>query len=70
VRTSLENFTPLPYPWDETREAAKYPPRDHIPPYNGFGSYEDSAANCRSFVIKERQKDLTQFLIKDRYIKL
>ncbi|XP_059474839.1 EF-hand domain-containing family member C2-like [Neocloeon triangulifer] len=65
-RYGKEDFTPLPYPRDETRESAKHPPKGHLPPYNGFGSYEDSAANCKSFIMKERQKDLTQFFTKDR----
>ncbi|CAB3361910.1 Hypothetical predicted protein [Cloeon dipterum] len=65
-RYRIEDFSPLNYPDDEARRPAKYPPRIHLPPYNGFGSYEDSAANCKSFKMKERQKDLTQFLTKDR----
>lgn len=33
-----------------------------VPPYNGWGSYEDSAANCRSIELKMRQNNKKKFL--------
>ncbi|KAI9015415.1 hypothetical protein DFJ74DRAFT_709360 [Hyaloraphidium curvatum] len=39
------------------------PKHEHIlPPYNGFGSEEDSAESCRRLVLKAHQKDLNKLL--------
>ena len=40
-------------------------PRE-IAPYNGFGSREDSLANCDSLMPKPPQKDFIKFMQKDR----
>ena len=39
-----------------------------LPPYNGYGSYEDSAANCRNVIPIPPQRDFVKFLSKDRYV--
>merc|ERR1719423_562392 len=44
---------------------APVPPRE-IAPYNGFGSEEDSRANCDSLLPKPPQKDFIKFMAKDR----
>ena len=41
------------------------PARD-IAPYNGFGSHEDSRANCDSLLPKAPQKNFKKFIAKDR----
>jgi hypothetical protein len=41
-----------------------------LPPYNGYGSYEDSAANCRSIIPVPPHRDFKKFLNKDRYSNL
>ncbi|XP_046141225.1 EF-hand domain-containing family member C2-like [Osmia bicornis bicornis] len=60
----LNDFTPLERPRknDEIcREVEKY-----IPPYNGFGSYEDSLGNCFSVLPKPPQIDIIKFLHYDK----
>ena len=43
-------------------------PEREIPPYNGFGSYEDSLGNCDSLMPKPPKKDFLKFMEKDRYL--
>lgn len=42
------------------------PPRE-IPPYNGFGSEEDSLATCLSLRPKPTRRDFKKFMEKDRH---
>ena len=42
------------------------PPRE-IPPYNGFGSEEDSLATCLSLRPKPTRRDFKKFMEKDRW---
>jgi len=45
----------------------KYPvPEREVPPYNGFGSYEDSLGNCDSLLPKPPRRDFLKFMEKDR----
>lgn len=37
-----------------------------MPPYNGFGSEEDSLSSCQSLLPKAPQKDFRKFMEKDR----
>lgn len=39
-----------------------------LPPYNGWGSYEDSEGNCISVEPKAPQADFKKFIQLDRYI--
>ena len=44
-------------------------PRERIlPPYNGWGSYEDSEGNCKSVEPKPPQPDFKKFIQFDRYV--
>ena len=43
------------------------PPRE-IPPYNGFGSEEDSLATCLSLRPKPTRRDFKKFMEKDRCV--
>lgn len=36
-----------------------------VPPYNGWGSFEDSEANCRSIGLKMRQLNMKKFLYQN-----
>ncbi|XP_058714164.1 EF-hand domain-containing family member C2 [Poecile atricapillus] len=58
----IVDFTPIEY---KTLPPPK--PEKIIPPYNGFGSEEDSLSSCMSVVVKAPHKDYRQFLVKDRY---
>uniref|UniRef100_A0A670YWT8 EF-hand domain containing 2 n=1 Tax=Pseudonaja textilis TaxID=8673 RepID=A0A670YWT8_PSETE len=47
----------------------KWPPQKRmIPPYNGFGSEEDSLCSCLSLLPKPPQKDFRKFMEKDSNI--
>ena len=57
----LDDFTPIEY--KDLPKAAK--PRE-LPPYNGFGSEDDSLANCLSLIAKPPRRDFIKFMEKDR----
>ncbi|KAL0121274.1 hypothetical protein PUN28_008737 [Cardiocondyla obscurior] len=60
----LDDFTPLirPRKGDEMyQKIGKY-----IPPYNGFGSYEDSLGNCFKVMPKPPKTDFMKFLYHDK----
>ncbi|KAK5920386.1 hypothetical protein CgunFtcFv8_024203 [Champsocephalus gunnari] len=57
----IEEFTPLQY----KSPVAPKPPRP-VPPYNGFGSEEDSLSSCQRLQPKTPQKDFRKFMDKDR----
>jgi len=42
-------------------------PAREIPPYNGFGSEEDSLATCLSLRPKPTRRDFKKFMEKDRW---
>ncbi|KAE8742814.1 hypothetical protein FOCC_FOCC011552 [Frankliniella occidentalis] len=62
---AAEDFTPKPYP-PEDDVVFDSVPRPELPPYNGYGSHEDSSYNCRTIYPVAPVKDLKQFLRKDR----
>jgi len=43
------------------------PVQREIPPYNGFGSEEDSLCNCLSLIAKPPRRDFIKFMEKDRH---
>uniref|UniRef100_A0A665UB15 EF-hand domain-containing family member C2 n=1 Tax=Echeneis naucrates TaxID=173247 RepID=A0A665UB15_ECHNA len=57
----IEDFTPVHY---KAPVAPK--PRRFVPPYNGFGSEEDSLSSCLSLQPKPPRKDLKKIIKKDR----
>ncbi|NXN96237.1 EFHC2 protein, partial [Rhinopomastus cyanomelas] len=59
----IEDFTPVSY---KTPPLQK--PEQTFPPYNGFGSEEDSLCSCRSVILKPPAKDFKKFLEKDRSV--
>ncbi|KAJ0070118.1 hypothetical protein NL108_002431, partial [Boleophthalmus pectinirostris] len=58
----IEDFTPVQY-----KAPAAPKPSRHVPPYNGFGSEEDSLSSCQGLVPKPPQKDFHKFITKDRH---
>jgi len=58
----IADFTP------SERVAEVKPPRKprFIPPYNGFGSEEDSLGNCLTLIPKPPQRDFVKFMAHDR----
>ncbi|XP_014194781.1 EF-hand domain-containing family member C2 isoform X2 [Haplochromis burtoni] len=62
AKYGIEDFTPLQY----KAPPAPKPPRP-VPPYNGFGSEEDSLSFCQRLLPKPPRKDFQKFMAKDRY---
>lgn len=56
-----EDFTPVKY-----KAPAAPKPSKPVPPYNGFGSEEDSLSSCQGLLPKPPQKDFHKFMEKDR----
>uniref|UniRef100_A0A1I8NPH2 EF-hand domain-containing family member C2 n=1 Tax=Stomoxys calcitrans TaxID=35570 RepID=A0A1I8NPH2_STOCA len=64
----IEDFSPAPVPY-RSDDASTARRRERIlPPYNGWGSYEDSEGNCISVEPKPPQADFKKFIQLDRYI--
>lgn len=64
----LEDFTPAPMP-QRGDECFDLKPKERIlPPYNGWGTYEDSEGNCISVEPKPPQSDFKKFIQLDRYV--
>ncbi|CAH1175792.1 unnamed protein product [Phaedon cochleariae] len=64
----ISEFTSLHIP-DRKKEVKEIPlPKDRdLPPWNGYGTHEDSAQNCITVEPKAPQKDFKKFLLYDRY---
>ncbi|KAK2575490.1 hypothetical protein KPH14_011217 [Odynerus spinipes] len=60
----LDDFTPLERP--RQKEEICKPVEKYVPPYNGFGSYEDSLGNCFSMMPKPPKTDFVKFLHYDK----
>lgn len=60
----IEDFTPIEQPKDD-RWVPKIAVERILPPWNGFGSFEDSEANCISIQPKAPQRDMKKFLELD-----
>lgn len=67
TKYGLEKIIPLEMP-KEKEEIKTLKPKDReLPPWNGYGSFEDSAQNCVTVELKPLLKDLRNFLKYDRY---
>lgn len=67
TKYGLDDFTPVPAPKDlnegvPIRELFKR----ELPPWNGYGSHEDSAQNCVTVELRPLIKNLKNFLKYDR----
>ncbi|KAJ8961102.1 hypothetical protein NQ318_008778 [Aromia moschata] len=63
----ISEFTPIPIPDQKKDEREILPPREReLPPWNGYGSYEDSAQNCITVEPKAPHRDFKKFLMYDR----
>ena len=61
--SSTAKNTPIHY---KQTEAAKI--EREIPPYNGWGSEEDSRANCLKLIAQAPKRDFIKFMKKDRWV--
>ncbi|KAG8450488.1 hypothetical protein GDO86_002953 [Hymenochirus boettgeri] len=60
TKHGIEDFTPIQY------KDPPLPKREkEIPPYNGFGSEEDSLCSCMTLLPKPPQRDFNKFMEKD-----
>ncbi|KPI95568.1 PREDICTED: EF-hand domain-containing family member C2-like [Papilio xuthus] len=66
VTYGFDNFNPLPTPEDRGVCLSANMAERKLPPWNGYGSYEDSAENCRTVEPKAPHRDFIKFLHKDR----
>ncbi|TMW47965.1 hypothetical protein DOY81_006948 [Sarcophaga bullata] len=64
----IEDFTPAPIPLHAEENLPSRPRERILPPYNGWGSYEDSEGNCKSVEPKPPQPDFKKFIQFDRYV--
>jgi hypothetical protein len=63
TKYGVDDFTPLarPKPDDVYVEVERY-----VPPYNGFGSYDDSLGNCFTVMPKAPKMDFFKFFHHDK----
>ena len=61
--TFSENFDSIDYKSKGTPSQPRV-----MPPYNGFGSEEDSLCNCLSLIPKPPKRDFIKFMEKDRLV--
>ncbi|CAH0691886.1 unnamed protein product [Spodoptera exigua] len=67
VTYGFDTFTKLPIPQDQSKECISSSMAEReLPPWNGYGSYDDSAENCRTVEPKAQHRDFIKFLNKDR----
>lgn len=64
IKYGLNNFEPVNIPKGD--QLCAIPKEVELPPWNGFGTYEDSEINCRSIILKLPHKNYLDFMEKDR----
>ena len=63
ITIPTEKSSPLHYKAGEVAAIER-----EIPPYNGWGSEEDSRANCIKLIAQAPKRDFSKFMQKDRYV--
>ncbi|XP_004932171.1 EF-hand domain-containing family member C2-like [Bombyx mandarina] len=67
VTYGFDTFTPLTIPNKDSSECVSTNVSERkLPPWNGYGSYDDSAENCRTVEPKAPHRDFMKFIHKDR----
>lgn len=61
TKYNIQEFTPVKYKKDVASVISK-----EMPPYNGFGSEEDSRCSCMGLIPKPPRRDFKKFMEKDR----
>nr|XP_012216880.1 PREDICTED: EF-hand domain-containing family member C2-like [Linepithema humile] len=64
IKYGLDDFAPLIRPRRDDELCQKM--EKYIPPYNGFGSYDDSLGNCFTMIPIAPKTDFIKFLYHDR----
>lgn len=62
----VEEFDSIPLPMSSKKVVNFMPEKAPIPPYNGWGSFEDSEANCVGIEPKAPKVDFRKFLSYDK----
>lgn len=62
TKYGIDDFKPIDYRSESNKKKTR-----EIPPYNGFGSEEDSLCNCSSLIPKPPKRDFIKFMEKDRH---
>ncbi|KAK4880112.1 hypothetical protein RN001_008258 [Aquatica leii] len=65
IKYGLDAFTPIPKP-EEENMAVVSPAKRELPPWNGYGTHEDSAQNCITVDLKPPRGDFPKFLKYDK----
>lgn len=68
VKYGIDDFTPLEKPKEKSEPVVTKVSERELPPWNGFGTYEDSAQNCTTVEMKPLLKDIRKFLKYDRFV--
>lgn len=68
LQYGIEDFTPAPVPVRSDDGIPSRPRERILPPYNGWGTYEDSEGNCKSVEPKPPHPDFKKFIQLDRYV--
>lgn len=67
IKYGLDDFTPVPVPIDLSEGVPiRQLFKRELPPWNGYGSHEDSAQNCVTVELRPLIKNLKKFLKYDR----
>lgn len=69
IKYGLEKITSLEIPKEEVEVVSVKVKDRELPPWNGFGTFEDSAQNCVTVELKPLLKDVRNFIKYDRYVK-
>lgn len=64
----IEDFSVLPHPKRYEDQIPQKSKERKLPPYNGWGSYEDSEGNCISVEPKPPQADFKKFVSLDKLV--
>ena len=59
----MDSFEELPVPSENDIIVVK---EKELPPWNGYGTFEDSEGNCRKVLPEAPKKDILKFLMKGR----
>lgn len=67
IKYGTDDFTPVHMPEDLQKAPCRVDQKRELPPWNGYGSFEDSAQNCITVEPKAPNRDFKKFLKFDKY---
>lgn len=68
LKYGLEEITPMEMPKDHEEVTVLRAKDRELPPWNGYGTFEDSAQNCVTVELKPPLRDLKNFIKYDRWV--